>query len=527
LTSSGPDESLGIDDLWGLIEARADATPDALLAVDELDRVLTFGEYRERCRRQAQSLEPFGIGAGTVVSWQLPTWLESLVLVGALSRLGAVQNPILPICREREVGFMVRQTGAQFLLVPGPDPWRGFDYVGMAKDLGASLDGKPEVLQVARGREAVWAISRPLAEEIAQTNRWRGNPDVRWIFYTSGTTADPKGALHTDATVAAAARGVNDAFETTPSDRFAMVFPFTHVGGIQSLFGFLDVGSGSIWTEAFEPHATVELLRKHGVTIAAAGTAFWLAYLAVQREQPGTPIFPNLRLCGGGGSPKPPTLDAEVRDEMGGIGVVNGYGLTECPSHCLNTVRDPAEKRAVTEGRPTAGVEIRITAPDGTVLPAEAEGEIRVRARQLCLGYVDASLDTDAFDADGFFRTGDLGRFDADGYLVISGRLKDIIIRKGENISAKEVEDLLYEHPSVADVAVVGLADPERGERACAVVVRAPGTPPFTMSVMTKWCVDHGLMTQKIPEQLELVDKLPRNPSGKVVKQELRARFED
>jgi acyl-CoA synthetase (AMP-forming)/AMP-acid ligase II len=306
-----------------------------------------------------------------------------------------------------------------------------------------------------------------------------------------------------------------------------MVFPFTHVGGIQSLFGFLDVGSVSIWTEAFEPHATVELLRKHGVTIAAAGTAFWLAYLAVQREQPDVPIFPNLRLCGGGGSPKPPTLDAEVRAEMGGIGVVNGYGLTECPSHCLNTVRDPAEKRAVTEGRPTPGTEMRITAPDGTVLPAETEGEIRVRARQLCLGYVDSALDADAFDGYGFFRTGDLGWLDADGYLVISGRLKDIIIRKGENISAKEVEDLLYEHPSVADVAVIGLPDPERGERACAVVVHAPNTEPFTMEAMTAWCADHGLMTQKIPEQLELVDSLPRNPSGKVIKYELRDRFAD
>jgi len=304
-----------------------------------------------------------------------------------------------------------------------------------------------------------------------------------------------------------------------------MVFPFTHVGGIQSLFGFLDVGSGSIWTEAFEPHATVELLRKHGVTVAAAGTAFWLAYLAVQREQPDVPIFPNLRFCGGGGSPKPPTIDAEVREEMGGIGVVNGYGLTEVPSHCLSTVRDPAEKRATTEGRPTAGVEMRITAPDGTELPHETEGEIRVRARQQCLGYVDGSLDAGAFDADGFFRTGDLGWFDADGYLVISGRLKDIIIRKGENISAKEVEDLLYDHPSVADVAVIGLPDPERGERACAVVVQVPGAPDFTMDAMTAWCVDHGLMTQKVPEQLELVDSLPRNPSGKVVKYELRDRF--
>jgi acyl-CoA synthetase (AMP-forming)/AMP-acid ligase II len=166
---------------------------------------------------------------------------------------------------------------------------------------------------------------------------------------------------------------------------------------------------------------------------------------------------------------------------------------------------------------------MRITALDGTELPPESEGEIRCapalsRVRR-------PSLDADVLDGDGFFRTGDLGRFDADGYLVISGRLKDIIIRKGENISAKEVEDLLYEHPSVADVAVIGLPDAERAARA--VVVPAPNTPPFTMDAMTAWCVDHDLMTQKIPEQLELVDGLPRNPSGKVVKYELRDRFTD
>ena len=353
---------------------------------------------------------------------------------------------------------------------------------------------------------------------------------MRWVFYTSGTTADPKGAKHSDHTVAAAARGVNDAFEMTPADRFAMVFPVTHIGGVQSLMGAMIAGFGSIWTEAFEPHATVKQLREHGVTIGAAGTSFWLAYLAVQRETPDVPIFPKLRLCGGGGSPKPPTLDAEIRNEVGGIGVASGYGLTECPSHCLNTVRDPHDKRAVSEGRPSAGVELRITDPEGRVLEPFAVGEIRVRAPQLCLGYVDSTLDAGGvegggFDDEGFFRTGDLAFLDDDGYLVISGRLKDIIIRKGENISAKEVEDILYSHQAVADAAVIGLPDVERGERACAVVMLKPGAEPLTMDTMAAWCREHGLMTQKIPEQLEVVTDLPRNSMGKVVKTELRARY--
>jgi cyclohexanecarboxylate-CoA ligase len=512
------------DAFWELVEWRAGETPDALLAVDELGRTLTFAEYHEACLTSAGALCARGIRPGTAVSWQLPTWLESAVLAGALARLGAVQNPILPICRAREVGFMVRQTGAEYLLVPGPDPWRAFDYVDMAKSLDVpDLD----VIPVERGRDPLCASSGPVSTPNAQVGKLPeyvapGPRDVRWIFYTSGTTADPKGAKHSDQTVAAASRGVNAAFEMTPLDRFAMVFPVTHIGGVQSLIGMMYSGAGSIWTEAFEPRATVELLREHGVTIGAAGTSFWLAYLAVQREQPHRPIFPALRLCGGGGSPKAPGLDAEIREEVGGIGVASGYGLTECPSHCLNTVRDPHDKRAVSEGRPSPGVELRITDPEGRVLGPHEEGEIRVRAPQLCLGYVDSSLDADAFDGEGFFRTGDLAYLDADGYLVISGRIKDIIIRKGENISAKEVEDVLYAHPSVADAAVIGLPDAERGERACAVVTTVAGAAPLTMESMSQWCRAQGLMTQKIPEQLEFLDELPRNSMGKVVKTRLR-----
>jgi acyl-CoA synthetase (AMP-forming)/AMP-acid ligase II len=348
---------------------------------------------------------------------------------------------------------------------------------------------------------------------------------VRWTFYTSGTTAEPKGARHTDRTVGASARGVDHALEMGPSDRFGLVFPFTHVGGIATLFGLLMTGAAAIIVEAFDPEPSTDVLRRHGVTLAGAGTAFWLAFLQVQRTQPGVPIFPKLRAMAGGGSPKPPTLHAEIKTEIGGIGVASGYGLTECPSLALGTVRDPDPKLAVTDGRAAPGVEIRIAAEDGQVLAAGHVGEVRVRGPQLFKGYVDPGLDADAFDADGYLRTGDLGRLDADGYLIISGRLKDIIIRKGENISAKELEGVLYAHPKIADVAVVGLPDVERGELACAVVVLAPESGGLTLDEIADWCHEHGLMTQKIPERLELVDHLPKNPAGKVLKDELRNRY--
>jgi non-ribosomal peptide synthetase component E (peptide arylation enzyme) len=189
------------------------------------------------------------------------------------------------------------------------------------------------------------------------------------------------------------------------------------------------------------------------------------------------------------------------------------------------TVGDPDAKLAETEGRATPGTELRVVRLDGAPAAPGEEGEVRVRGAHLCRGYVDRTLDRDAFDADGFFRTGDLGRLDPDGYLVVTGRLKDVIIRKGENLSAKEIEDHLAAHPKVRDVAVVGLPDAERGELACAVVVCADRADPLRFDEMASFLRGRGLAAQKLPEQLELTDELPRNAAGKVLKRELRARY--
>jgi len=276
------------------------------------------------------------------------------------------------------------------------------------------------------------------------------------------------------------------------------------------------------------PATTIPLLAKHGVTQATAGTAFHQAYLAAQRAQPGEKLFPNVRTFPGGGAPKPPQLHYDIKAELGGSGIVSGYGMTECPTMAMNRAFDDDEKLAHTEGRPSPdAVELRVVTFDERIAAAGEEGEIRVQAPQLCKGYVDESLNAAAFDADGYFRTGDLGYLDDDGYVVITGRLKDVIIRKGENISAKEIEDLLYTHPDVEDVAVIGLPDEKTGERCCAVVVPKAGHAPLGFDAMSEHLRAAKLMVQKVPEQLEIVDELPRNPTGKVVKHELRKRFSD
>jgi cyclohexanecarboxylate-CoA ligase len=348
---------------------------------------------------------------------------------------------------------------------------------------------------------------------------------VRWIFYTSGTTADPKGALHTDASLIASFRGFLRTLEVGPDDRHAFVFPITHVGGIGWLIAGLLAGFAHIAVAIFDPDRTMPLLARHGVTLAGAGTVFHQAYLAAQRAQPDTRIFPRVRAFPGGGAPKPPQLHYDLKRELGGVGIVSGYGLTECPVIAMNTVRDPDEKLANTEGRPNPPEGgIRVVRADGGIAGPGEDGELCVRGPQLCRGYLDARLDAAAFDAEGFFHTGDLGRVDAEGYVVITGRTKDVIIRKGENISAKEVEDLLYTHPKVADVAVIGLPDPALGERCCAVIA-CRDEERLEFAEMVEFLIAKQLMKQKIPEQLEIVVEVPRNAAGKIQKQLLRERF--
>ena len=508
-----------VGQLWPLVEGRARRSPDALCAMDERGERLSFAELRARAERVAAALAARGIGPDVRVSWQLPTWIESLVLVAALARLGAVQNPILPIYRERELGFIARQARPRWLVVPRE--FRGFDHAALARRV---LE-ETERAGGARCELLICDRSLPEADPAALPpfTAPAGEP-VRWIFYTSGTTADPKGALHSDETIAAGSRGVVRSFELGPDDRYPIVFPFTHIGGIGMLFVQLMCGAGAILVEQFDEEKTPPFLGANGVTLAAGGTPLVLRYLQYQRRHPAARIFPDLRAAMGGAAPKPPLLHREVKAELGGAGVVSVYGLTEAPFVVLSSPRDPDDALANTEGRAAGGAELRIVGGDGRVCAAGAEGEIRVRGPQICHGYLDAALDADAFDADGFFRTGDLGSLDARGFVRVTGRQKEIIIRNGENISAKEIEDLLYAHPKIADAAVIGLPDARTGERCCAVVVAASGAT-LDLAEIVRHCAAAGLARQKLPEQLELVAALPRNASGKVLKHDLKRSY--
>ena len=499
--------------LWQLISERALMTPDKRMALDGNGRTLTYGEYKNWCERVAAGLSQRGIGKNTNVSWVLPSRFESLVLTGALSRLGAIQNPILPIYRNREVSFIVSQSNCKVLIVPRM--FRGFDYEPMAREVVASLGHNVEII--------IADPDMPEADPAGLATYQAELDDVRWLFYSSGTTADPKGAKHSDNSLSAANDGMQWSMQVTPEDKAAVVFPITHVGGLVWLFNAMQTGVELLMVETFDPANTPKWLGENGVTCAGAGTVFWLTYLNAQNQLPtGQQLLPEVRIFNGGGAPKPKTLHAEMMRAFNAP-LIGGWGLTEAPINTMVHVDDPDDKKAVTDGRPCPGVTLR-TVIDGKVCAPGEEGELRVKGRQVCQGYLDASLDAEAFDEDGWFRTGDLGVIDAQGFVSITGRLKDIIIRKGENISAKEIEDLLFAHPSVADAAVIGLPDDKSGERACAVIVCKPDLT-ITFDDMVSFLKSAQLSVHKIPEQLEIVSALPRNPSGKVLKKDLRATY--
>lgn len=501
---------------WELLERRASATPDLPLLIDDADRTLTCAEFKDRVERVAAGLHDLGIGEGTAVTWELPTRIETIVISFALSRLGAVQNPIIHIYRHREVGFCIRQTGAEFVIVPGE--WNGFDYGAMVEEVIADLERRPNILvgysDLPEGDPGTLPPP-PAAPEPGE------DAPIRWLYYTSGTTSDPKGVKHTDQTLIAAGVGLAKALEVSSDDVGTIAFPYSHIGGPDYIVMMLVNGFPAVLIEKFTPAGAVAAYAKHGATIIGGSTAFYQMFLAEDQLVDG-PAMPRLRAMAGGGAPKPPEIYYEVLEKMG-VPIAHGYGMTECPMICQGSPSDSDEQLANTEGAPVEGCEVSIVKADGSEAARGEEGEVRVTGPMLFKGYTDRSLEADAFDDQGRFRTGDLAVRHADGHVTLTGRVKDIIIRKGENISAKEVEDVLYTLPQVENAAVIGLPDRERGERVCAVIETAAGQEPLMFDQMVAACAEAGLMRQKTPEQLEIHDgPLPRNATMKILKYELR-----
>jgi acyl-CoA synthetase (AMP-forming)/AMP-acid ligase II len=503
--------------IWELVRRRAELSPGRDMLIDPAGRRVTFDQLVDLAESAAAGLFAQGIGPGSLVTWQLPTRIDSIVVSIALARLGAVQNPVLHLYREREVAAVLRQSRPQFVLVPGV--WRDRDYGSMAKTLAAELPEPPVVIELGD--------QLPMGDPSTLPPPPDDGTAMRWVYYTSGTTSEPKGARHSDQTLMAGGRGLAAALDMSPDDIGSIAFPYSHIAGPDYLLMMLSAGFGAVLIEAFVPADAVATYRELGVTMCGGSTAFYQMFLGEQRKSPDAKIIPTLRIISGGGAAKPAELFYDVQREMG-VRLVHGYGMTEIPMIAMGSPHDTDEQLANTEGKPVLGAEVRIVKEDETVAAPDEEGEVRLKGPVVTLGYTDAAANDAAFDSDGWFRTGDLGVLRADGHLRLTGRLKDVIIRKGENISARELEEILFAHPKVGDVAVIGLPDVERGELVCAVVEPPADGAAISFDEMVAACEAAGLMRQKIPERLEVVDKLPRNETlNKVLKYKLRERFAD
>ena len=511
---------------WALIELVATEEPEGVIMSDDRGRRLTNREFHDACEATAAALVGLGVEPDSAVSWQLPTVLEAVVLMGALARIGARQNPIIPILRRREVSFITSQTKAELLIVPGV--WRGFDYTAMADDIAAETGFA--VLTV-RADDAInsFGLALPVGDPAtlppAPAHLAPADLPVRWIYYSSGTTSDPKGGRHTDQSTMAGASGMLGSMGVLPDDVIPVPFPIAHIGGICMATAVLMSRARALLAEAFDAERSPFVYAENGGSLLGSAVPFFHAYLAAQRKHGSEPLFPRIRACISGGAPKPPELHYEIQRELGGRGIVSSYGLTEFPIATYCTFDDSDEMLATTEGRPSPGVDLRVVDADERECGPGEEGELRLKGPQMIRGYVDASLDAHAFDAQGFFRTGDLGIVEPSGHVRITGRLKDIIIRNAENISAQEIENVLYTHPKITDVAVIGLPDKKTGERCCAVIVLADGVTTLTLADLGEFCAANGLAKQKVPEQIEFVDQLPRNAMGKILKQDLRKKY--
>lgn len=498
--------------------------PDRPALVDRAGE-WTYGDLDHEVDRWAAALRRHGVVPGDVVSWQLPNWWEAVVLHQATLRLGAVSNPIIPIYRHSEVTFILRQARSEIFFAPAT--FRGFDFPAMVGDICAELPDLATVVVVGdRAPDGTVTVDEFLTTTEADPPA--GDPPsdadaIALLLYTSGTTSAPKGALHTHNTLDYENRSMIEFFGLSSSDVVFMPSPVAHITGV--LYGLqlpFMVGGAVVLLDVWEPGVGLELIERHGCTFVVAATPFLHGLVHHPSRTP--EATRSLRTFACGGADVPPDLVRRAADDLGCL-VSRVYGSTEFPTATSSNLSDPPVKHACTDGRAIGAAQVSVVDDQDLPVPPGKPGHLLVRGPELFVGYLDAALDAEAFTPDGWFRTGDRAVVDEEGYLEITGRQKDIIVRGGENISAKEIEDHLFEHPKVADVAVVAVADPVLVERACAVVVPQPGVE-VELDELTSWLVEHHrIALQKLPERLQLVDELPRTASGKVQKFKLRDRL--
>ncbi|CAN7246615.1 AMP-binding protein [Pseudoduganella sp. LjRoot289] len=484
-------------------------------------RAWTIGELVADADALAGSLRAMGLRPGDVVSFQLPNWVEALVIDLAAAMLGLVVAPIVPIYRDAELAYMLADAGVKAAFVPGE--YRGVDYMAMMRRLAPQLPALKHICSVRLAKGERDACSY---EALAGAGNKLGSAPVvdpnavKLILYTSGTTGRPKGVLHSHNSMEYAVRRAIEHWGQGDGDTILMASPVTHITGYGSGLELpIQSGMRAVFMERWNAAEGVALIDSEQATMSMGATPF-LQELLAEASQQGKRL-PSLRSYACGGAAVPPALIRKSREVFENCKAFRVFGASEVPLTTLGFVGDgQLDLAAETDGE-IVHYEVRVVDDDGRELPAGVEGEICARGPAMMLGYADPQQSAESFDADGYFRTGDLGHVTPERAIVITGRKKDLINRGGEKISAKEVEDILHRHAAIDEAAVVAMPHERLGETVCAYVTLKAGQALDFEQMIAHVC-GTGVARQKYPERLVVLETLPRTPTGKIRKDRLR-----
>jgi len=507
---------------WGsetfdaILAGRAAAHPDRVAIVDRGRRV-TYGELKTRVDRVAAGLGALGIGAGDVVTIQLPNWAEFAYVFFALERLGAVANQIGPDFRSREVDYILRFSESRAFVCPAS--FKGFDYVKMIGELRPGLSDLEAVCVLGGPRpdgstRGVVSLDALLEDAGAAPPRGAGQGanDVMRMAFTSGTTGNPKGVVHSHNTTLSTCRTLNADMRVTADEVFLVYLPLGLNWGYLTLVQAVMAGARAVLLDQFSARAALELIQRERVTYIPTAPASIIAML--NEPELGRFDLSSLRVVITGGASCPIETIREFRARMHGH-LVELYGMLETGFHTYTRLGDDPEAVTGTVGTVSSGLGLRLIDDSGRDVAAGAEGEIAAQGPSVHLGYhKNPTANAELFTADGWFRTGDLGQFDAAGNVKIVGRLKEMINRGGKKFFPREIEEILYTHPKILHAAIVGVPDPRLGERNCLCVIPRPGQA-LTLDEVVGYLKD-GVATYKLPETIEVFDELPFTPTGKI-----------
>lgn len=497
---------------------RAESTPDDIVFLGD-PACPTFAGLLENAEALARALVDLGIKPGEVISFQTPNWIEAAVINLAAALGGFVINPIVHIYRDAEVQQMLQDCGARVLFVA--EAFRSIDYAAMVDRIAPQLPALAHVVFV-RPRDRAPSFldmvehGRKLTHELAGST-----PNaVKLLLYTSGTTGRPKAVLHSHNTLARVLDFTSRHLALAGREVVLMPSPVTHITGYAgALEKPFQLDTRVVLMEQWDARVAAELIERYRVTSTVAATPFLMELCQVARETGGG--LPSLRSFACGGAAVPADLVRAANAALANPCAYRIYGSSEVPQTTQGYPPALEPELAATSDGHAVDYELRIVDDEGRELPPGFDGEVLVRGPAMFLGYGDPAQTGQAMTPDGFFRSGDIGRLSATGTLTITGRKKDLIIRGGENISAREIEDVLESHPAVVEAAVVAMPHTRLGEGICAYVILQPGAGS-TAAELNAHVLGSGLARQKCPERFEFPSELPRTASGKVRKDVLR-----